>query len=112
MIFSCDKDKPDHTSCDDIPQSFTGPKDLVHYETTTSRNRYIPTEATTINPLDLKFDYSTNPQPWLLSSTPSYLTGKDALVCPEQCPRGPPGPPGPPGPRGLTGEPVSLYLYY
>ena len=107
MIFSCDKDKPDHTSCDDIPQYFKAPKGLVQHETSTSRNSYIPPEDTTLKPLDLKFAYPTTPRPWLLSSTPSYLTGKDLLACPEQCPRGPPGPPGPPGPKGFTGEPVS-----
>ncbi|KAM7364418.1 uncharacterized protein ACRADG_000925 [Cochliomyia hominivorax] len=112
MIFSCDIDKPEHTNCDDIPQYGRYGKGMSQYESTTPRNRYTPStpvtwereEETTLNPLDLKFAEPTSATPWILSSTPNYLIGKDLLACPEQCPQGPPGPPGPPGPRGLPGS--------
>lgn len=121
MIFSCDKDKPEHSSCDDIPQYARAPKGLVQYESTTPRHIYTPSspanwereeEETTLNPLDLKFAEPTSATPWILSSTPNYLIGKDLLACPEQCPQGPPGPPGPPGPRGLPGTQVNYFHNY
>lgn len=109
MIFSCDKDKPEKSTCEDLPQHFRASKGMIGYESST-RHGYTPAtweeESTTPNPLDLKFATTTLRTPWLISSTPSHLIGKEALSCPEQCPAGPPGPPGPVGPEGLPGLPV------
>jgi len=83
MIFSCDVDKPEHTTCEDIPYTV---------ETTTSRYE-APT--TPLPPLHLSFLTTSSENPWQVSSTPAALYGKEDVSCPEVCPEGPPGPPGP-----------------
>ncbi|XP_075146690.1 uncharacterized protein LOC142221059 [Haematobia irritans] len=109
MIFSCDKEKPASTTCEDLPQ-FIVPKGSQNFERlpTTTTRRYRPEiePTTTPAPWNFKFLDSTTEKQWTYSTTPSYLiNGNEDFTCPEQCPRGPPGLPGPPGVRGLPGTP-------
>ncbi|XP_037932021.1 collagen alpha-1(IX) chain-like [Teleopsis dalmanni] len=93
MIFSCDVDKPLHTSCEDIPQYLRVPTPMP--TTTTTNEPDIP--------IHLSFLTTSTRRPWFISSTPAALTGSRTEICPEQCPRGPPGLPGPPGLMGAVG---------
>ncbi|XP_011198179.2 collagen alpha-1(IX) chain [Bactrocera dorsalis] len=110
MIFSCDVDKPNRATCEDLPQYAKAPKGVSAMESfTTPRATVVPT-PTPQRP-DLTFLTTTTYRPTFLSSTPVALQGQELHACPEVCPRGPPGPPGPQGPPGLVGLPDQSYPY-
>ncbi|XP_053953912.1 collagen alpha-1(IX) chain-like [Anastrepha ludens] len=104
MIFSCDVDKPERATCEDIPKYARAPKEMVEKEPLPAPRPTVVSSPTPRRP-DLTFLTSTTYRPFMLSSTPSALQGQELHACPEVCPRGPPGPPGPPGPRGFEGTP-------
>ncbi|XP_054735156.1 collagen alpha-1(IX) chain-like [Anastrepha obliqua] len=104
MIFSCDVDKPERATCEDIPKYARAPKEMVEKEPLPAPRPTVVSSPTPGRP-DLTFLTSTTYRPFMLSSTPSALQGQELHACPEVCPRGPPGPPGPPGPRGFEGTP-------
>lgn len=118
MIFSCDKEKPATTTCDDIPQYIVRPKGQIFERPESTTWRYHPiepatTSTTPLPPFDIRFQETTTDRGGIISSTPSFLIGGNEIFsCPEQCPRGPPGLPGAPGIRGLPGAPVSYNIVY
>ncbi|XP_011189164.2 collagen alpha-1(IX) chain [Zeugodacus cucurbitae] len=111
MIFSCDVDKPNRATCEDILQYAKAPKgDSAKESYTTPRSTVLPSSSTPQRP-DLTFLTTTTYRPTLLSSTPVALQGQELHACPEVCPRGPPGPPGPQGPPGQVVGPGQITPY-
>nr|XP_014091841.1 collagen alpha-1(IX) chain isoform X2 [Bactrocera oleae] len=110
MIFSCDVDKPNRATCEDLPQYAKAPKGVSAQESyTTPRATVVPSPIP--QRPDLTFLTTTTYRPALLTSTPVALQGQELHACPEVCPRGPPGQPGPQGPPGRVGAPGQSYSY-
>lgn len=97
MIFSCDVDKPNRATCEDLPQFAKAPKGVSAKESYTTPRATVVSSPIPQRP-DLTFLTTTTYRPALLTSTPVALQGQELHACPEVCPRGPPGPPGPQGP--------------
>ncbi|XP_067612943.1 collagen alpha-1(IX) chain-like [Eurosta solidaginis] len=104
MIFSCDVDKPERTTCEDLPQYSSAPREVVQVEPYSTPRPYSVPSSTPRRP-DLTFLTTSNYPSYFPSSTPSSLHGEELHAeCPEVCPAGPPGPPGPPGSQAQSGQ--------